>query len=328
MNSENEIILEIKGLKKYFDITEGWFEKNRKYLHAVDGIDLTIKRGETFSIVGESGCGKSTLGNIIMNLIEPTEGKIIFDSVDLNTLSKEELRKRRIDMQMVFQDPFSSLNPRMRVADIISEPLRTHNIAAGAELDRMVYELMDIVGLDRSYSMRYPHEFSGGQRQRIGIARALALKPKLIICDEPVSALDVSIQAQILNLLVKLQKEFKLTYIFIAHGLPVVKHISDRIAVMYLGKIMELTTKEKLFKNPQHPYTDGLLASVPVADPSCRNIARRVFLTGELPSPVNPPKGCRFHTRCSYVTEKCRNEEPQLVEYSPEHYVACHYPLL
>lgn len=323
-----ETILEIKGLKKYFDITEGWFEKNRKYLHAVDGIDLTIKHGETFSIVGESGCGKSTLGNIIMNLIEPTEGLIIFDSVNLNTLSKEELRKKRIDMQMVFQDPVSSLNPRMRVADIIAEPLHTHNIAAGAELDKMVYELMDVVGLDRSYSKRYPHEFSGGQRQRIGIARALALKPKLIICDEPVSALDVSIQAQILNLLVKLQKEFKLTYIFIAHGLPVVKHISDRIAVMYLGKIMELTTKEKLFKNPRHPYTEGLLASVPVADPSFRNSARRVFLTGELPSPVNPPKGCRFHTRCSYVTEKCRNEEPQLVEYSPEHYAACHYPLL
>lgn len=320
-------MLEVKGLRKYFDVTEGWLEKERKHLHAVDGIDLEIKRGETFGIVGESGCGKSTLGNVIMNLIEPTEGKIIFDSVDLSTLSKEELRKKRIDMQMVFQDPFSSLNPRMRVFDIIAEPLRTHQVAKGAELERKVYELMDIVGLDRGYSRRYPHEFSGGQRQRIGIARALALKPKLIICDEPVSALDVSIQAQILNLLAKLQKEFKLTYIFIAHGLPVVKHISDRIAVMYLGKILELAPKGKLFERPLHPYTEGLLASVPISDPAYRQKAQRLLLTGELPSPVNPPQGCRFHTRCPFVNEKCKSEEPKLAEYSEEHYVACHYPL-
>lgn len=327
MKRENEVLLEVQGLKKYFDVTEGWLEKKRDYLHAVDDVDFVVKRGETFSIVGESGCGKSTLGNLIMNLLKPTEGKIIFDSVDLSLLSKEELRKKRIDMQMIFQDPFSSLNPRMRIADIIAEPLKTHKIAKGTELDQMVFNLMDVVGLDRSYSSRYPHEFSGGQRQRIGIARALSLKPKLIICDEPVSALDVSIQAQILNLLGKLQKEFNLAYIFIAHGLPVVKHISDRIAVMYLGKIVELAPKEELFENRLHPYTDGLLASVPIANPMKRENIRREFLKGELPSPVNPSKGCRFYTRCSFATEKCKEEEPQLLEFSSEHFVACHYPL-
>lgn len=327
VKSKNEIILEIKSLKKYFDVTEGWLNKNRKYLHAVDGINLTIKRGETLGIVGESGCGKSTLGNVIMNLLEPTEGQIIFDSVDLSALSKEELRKKRIDMQMVFQDPYSSLNPRMRVIDIIAEPLRTHQVAVGAKLEQIVYDLMDAVGIDKRYSLRYPHEFSCGQRQRIGIARALALKPKLILCDEPVSSLDVSIQAQILNLLVKLQKEFNLTYIFIAHGLPVVKHISDRIAVMYMGKFMELAPKEKLFLKPLHPYTDCLLASIPISDPTYRKKARSVSLTGELPSQVNPPEDCRFHTRCPFAVEKCQSEEPKLVEYSEEHYVACHYPL-
>lgn len=247
--TQQDYLLEVRGLKKYFDVSSGWLKKEKQYLKAVDDIDFKVKPGETLGIVGESGCGKSTTGNLIMNLLEKTEGEIIFEGVDLTKLSSVELRRKRSDIQMIFQDPYSSLNPRMRVFDIIAEPLRTHKVAKGKELEKQVYDLMDVVGLDRSYSSRYPHEFSGGQRQRIGIARALALKPKLIICDEPVSALDVSIQSQILNLMVKLQKEFNLTFIFIAHGLPVIKHISNRVAVMYLGKIVEMTTKEKLFKN-------------------------------------------------------------------------------
>ncbi|MEG1810001.1 MAG: ATP-binding cassette domain-containing protein [Clostridia bacterium] len=327
MSESDNVLLELRGLKKYFDVTEGWFNKDKKYLHAVDGVDLKVMRGETFSIVGESGCGKSTLGNIIMSLLEPTEGSIIFDSVDLSKLSKEELRKKRADMQMVFQDPFSSLNPRMRVFDIIAEPIRTHNAARGKALEKRILELMDVVGLDRGYAMRYPHEFSGGQRQRIGIARALALNPKLIICDEPVSALDVSIQAQILNLLARLQKELKLTYVFIAHGLPVVKHISDRIAVMYMGKIMETAPKGPLFEHQYHPYTAGLIASVPIADPNLRVGLERTLLSGELPSPVNPPDGCRFYTRCKYAQPICKEHEPVLEQMDTGHFVACHFPI-
>ncbi len=320
-------LLEVKGLKKYFDISEGLFKKEKHYLRAVDGIDFYVKQGETLGIVGESGCGKSTTGNLIMQLLDKTEGEIIFEGVDLSTLSKEELRKKRAEIQMIFQDPFSSLNPRMRVFDIIAEPLKTHHVVRGKDLENQVYELMDVVGLDRSYARRYPHEFSGGQRQRIGIARALALKPKLIICDEPVSALDVSIQSQILNLMAKLQKEFKLTYIFIAHGLPAVKHISDRVAVMYLGKIVEITTKEKLFDQPLHPYTEGLLSAVPIPDPTLRDQKNRIIIEGDMPSPANPPSGCRFHTRCPYAQERCRSEEPNLIEEKPDHFVACHFPL-
>ncbi len=324
---DNDYLLEVKGLKKYFDISEGWFSKEKQYLRAVDNIDFYVKQGETLGIVGESGCGKSTTGNLIMQLLDKTEGEIIFEGIDLSTLKGEELRKKRAEIQMIFQDPFSSLNPRMRVFDIIAEPLKTHNAAKGKELENQVYELMDVVGLDRTYARRYPHEFSGGQRQRIGIARAIALKPKLIICDEPVSALDVSIQSQILNLMSKLQKEFQLTYIFIAHGLPAVKHISDRVAVMYLGKIVEITTKEKLFDHPLHPYTEGLLSAVPIADPTLRDKKTRIIIEGDMPSPANPPSGCRFHTRCAYAQEKCRSEEPKLVEEKPDHFVACHFPL-
>ena len=328
IQTKNEdYLLEVKGLKKYFDVTEGWLKKDKQYLRAVDNIDFYVKQGETLGIVGESGCGKSTTGNLIMQLLDKTEGDIIFEGVDLSELKGEALRKKRAEIQMIFQDPYSSLNPRMRVFDIIAEPLKTHNVAKGKELEKQVYELMDVVGLDRTYSRRYPHEFSGGQRQRIGIARALALKPKLIICDEPVSALDVSIQSQILNLMAKLQKEFQLTYIFIAHGLPAVKHISDRVAVMYLGKIVEITTKEKLFDQPLHPYTEGLLSAVPIPDPTLRDQKHRIIIEGDMPSPANPPSGCRFHTRCPYAQERCKVEEPNLVEEKTDHFVACHFPL-
>jgi peptide/nickel transport system ATP-binding protein len=325
---EQEYLLEVRGLKKYFDVSGGWLKKDKQYLKAVDDIDFNVKKGETLGIVGESGCGKSTTGNLIMNLLEKTEGEIIFEGVDLTKLSSEELRRKRSDIQMIFQDPYSSLNPRMRVFDIIAEPLRTHKVAKGAELEKQVYELMDVVGLDQSYSSRYPHEFSGGQRQRIGIARAIALKPKLIICDEPVSALDVSIQSQILNLMAKLQKEFNLTFIFIAHGLPVIKHISNRVAVMYLGKIVEMTTKEKLFQKPLHPYTEGLVSAVPIVDPTLRDAKKRIILEGDMPSPTNPPSGCRFHPRCPSAQEVCKTDSPALVEIQPEHQVACHFPLI
>lgn len=321
-------LLEVRGLKKHFDITKGWFAKRRTILRAVDGLDFTVFRGETFGIVGESGCGKSTTGNVVLRLLEASEGEIWFEGEDLRKLSAERMREKRRDLQMIFQDPYSSLNPRMRVGDIIAEPLRSHRAAEGDALRRRVRELMDIVGLSPSYASRYPHEFSGGQRQRIGIARALALQPKLIVCDEAVSALDVSIQSQILNLLSRLQKEFDLTYIFIGHGLPAVKHISDRIAVMYLGKIVEIASKERLFSDPRHPYTEGLMASVPISDPSLRSGRRRTILEGDIPSPTNPPAGCRFHTRCPYATERCRTEEPLLKEVEGEgRYVACHEPI-
>ncbi|MCA1024511.1 ABC transporter ATP-binding protein [Cytobacillus kochii] len=321
------VILSVRGLKKYFDVTEGWWKKEKQYLKAVDHISFDVNHGETLGIVGESGCGKSTTGNLIMQLLEKTEGEIIFQGVDLSTLSKQQLRKKRAEMQMIFQDPFSSLNPRMKVFDIIAEPLLTHLNLSSEKLKEEVLSLMDQVGLDRSYIHRYPHEFSGGQRQRIGIARAIALQPKLIICDEPVSALDVSIQSQILNLMSKLQKELRLTFIFIAHGLPAVKYISDKIAVMYLGKIVELTTKEKLFSKPLHPYTEGLLSAVPLPDPMLRNKKDGVILEGDIPSPTNIPSGCRFHPRCPHAQEKCKNEEPTFIAHEEEHYVACHFPL-
>jgi len=322
-------LLEVKGLKKHYEISKGWLGKEKEKLKAVDGVNFKVYRGETFGIVGESGCGKSTTGNAILRLLEATEGEILFEGKDLRTLTPEQMREKRKDIQMVFQDPFSSLNPRLRVSEIIAEPLRSHNIFNGnkQELKKRVRELMDIVGLSSSYENRFPHEFSGGQRQRIGIARALALQPKLIVCDEAVSALDVSIQSQILNLLSNLQKEFKLTYIFIGHGLPAVKHISDRIAVMYLGKIVEVANKDQLFKNPGHPYTKGLLSSIPIPDPTMRNEQKQVMINGDIPSPSNPPKGCNFNTRCPYVVDACMQDEPPLREVTKSgQLVACHYP--
>lgn len=324
---KEEPLLEVRGLAKHFDVGKGWFNRNPARLKAVDGISFKVYRGETFGIVGESGCGKSTTGSLILRLMQATAGEVLFEGEDLLKLTNHQMRERRKDIQMIFQDPYASLNPRMKVRDLIAEPLLTHHVLEGAQIDARVAELMDMVGLSPAYAMRYPHEFSGGQRQRIGIARALALKPKLIVCDEAVSALDVSIQAQILNLLSSLQKELKLTYIFIGHGLPAVKHISDRIAVMYLGKIVEIATKEQLFHQAMHPYTEGLLASIPISDPTQRTDRQPFILEGDLPSPVNPPPGCTFHTRCPYATDLCKSEAPTLQtgEYGG-HLAACHYP--
>src|SRR5574337_246075 len=319
----NDIILEVRNLVKYFPITKGFiFQRQVGAVKAVDDVSFSIRPGETLGLVGESGCGKTTTGRVILRLMEPTSGSAFFEGRNIFKLSKEELRRMRRDMQIIFQDPYSSLNPRMTVGDIVGEPLEIHNLARGKEKVRRVQELLEVVGLSPHHTNRYPHEFSGGQRQRIGIARALAVNPKLIICDEPVSALDVSIQAQVLNLLEELQKEFGLTYLFIAHDLSVVKHISDRIAVMYLGKIVEIATADELFSNPQHPYTEALLSAVPIPHPGFRR--ERIILPGDVPSPVNPPSGCRFHTRCLYARESCRINEQDLVDYwGSGHTVAC-----
>ncbi|EMT51529.1 oligopeptide/dipeptide ABC transporter ATPase [Brevibacillus borstelensis AK1] len=325
MDQTKEPLLVVKGLKKHFPFKKGMFSKETGYVRAVDGVDFTVYRGETLGIVGESGCGKSTTGQMILQLLEPTEGEIWFEGRNLSTLGKAEVRTLRQHLQMIFQDPYSSLNPRMRVEEIVAEPLRVHGTHKGSELKEKVVELLRLVGLDAHHMSRHPHEFSGGQRQRIGIARALALNPSLIVCDEPVSALDVSIQSQVLNLLKKLQKELKLTYIFIAHGLPAVKHISDRIAVMYLGKIVELAERDELFANPRHPYTEALLSAVPIPDPTQRK--ERIVLQGDLPNPANPPSGCHFHTRCPYVQDVCRQTAPTLTEGTAGHFVSCHFPL-
>ncbi|WP_199261878.1 ABC transporter ATP-binding protein [Paracoccus binzhouensis] len=326
---EQTPLLELKGIKKYFDVSGdwSWLSAQPKYLKAIDGIDLKVYPGETLGIVGESGCGKSTTGNVIAQLLNPTEGDVLFEGESLCDLAPRVLRRRRKDFQMIFQDPFSSLNPRMRVRDLIAEPLRSHRIASGKQLHDRVVELMKAVGLSPSFIDRFPHEFSGGQRQRIGIARALALQPKLIVCDEVVSALDVSIQAQILNLLSKLQKEFDLTYIFISHGLPAIKHISDRIAVMYLGRIVELATKEQLFSRPRHPYTEALLSAVPLPDPEAARTRKWIVLQGDIPSPVNTPPGCSFHTRCPYARDKCKQAVPTMQALEDGHAVSCHFPL-
>lgn len=322
---EEKVIMEVIDLKKHFDLSKGFIKKTHSKIRAVDGLNFQVFKGETLGIVGESGCGKSTTGQLMLGLLEATEGHIYFQNEDIASMSQGELRRARRDLQVIFQDPYSSLNPRMTVEKIIGEPLVVHNLASGEELTKRVLELMTLVGL-REYQMKlYPHEFSGGQRQRIGIARALALKPKVIVCDEAVSALDVSIQAQILNLLKKLQKEMGLTYIFIAHGLPAVRHISDRIGVMYLGKMVEMADRDGLFENPLHPYTYALLDSVPIPDPKFRK--EHQLIKGEIPSPINPPSGCPFHPRCPFATEKCKKEVPEYVEILPNHFVACHHPL-
>jgi oligopeptide transport system ATP-binding protein len=293
-------------------------------VHAVDGLTFEVKAGETFGLVGESGCGKSTTGRAILQLHRPTSGSVVFDGVDLVKLKGEDLRKMRRKMQMIFQDPYSSLNPRMTVGDIIGEPLIVHNLASGKQAEERVEELLQLVGLDPRFSDRYPHEFSGGQRQRIGVARALALNPSFIVCDEPIAALDVSIQAQVVNLLEDLQHKFGLTYLFIAHDLSMVRHISNRIAVMYLGIIVELATADELFDYPLHPYTKALMSAVPVADPAVEEKRQRIILEGDVPSPVHVPPGCRFHTRCPVAVEQCKVDVPAWREVRSGHYVACH----
>ena len=318
-------ILELQNVKKHFPIKAGLLQRTVGQVKAVDGISLKINKGETIGIVGESGCGKSTAGRTIIRLYEPTEGKIIFKGKDISHMSENELRKTvRKDIQMIFQDPFATLNPRKTLRSIIKEPMITHNLYANKERDEKVQELLETVGLNASFINRYPHEFSGGQRQRIGIARALALKPEMIIADEAVSALDVSIQAQIINLMQDLQKDFGLTYIFISHDLSVVRHISDRVGVMYLGKMMELAPKESLYANPLHPYTQALLSAVPVPRKKGAIKRERIVLKGELPSPANPPSGCVFHTRCPAATDICRQLIPEFREVENEHFVACH----
>jgi oligopeptide transport system ATP-binding protein len=315
-------LLEVKNLKKHFPIKGGILSKTVETVKAVDGLNFAVEEGETLGLVGESGCGKSTTGRIILRLLEATAGEVIFDGKNIYDLNKKEMRSLRREMQIIFQDPYASLNPRMTVGDIIGEAMEIHGLAKGRDKKQKVKELLEKVGLTAQQMRRYPHEFSGGQRQRIGIARALAVDPRLIVCDEPVSALDVSIQAQVINLMEDLQEEFGLTYIFIAHDLSVVKHISDRVAVMYLGKMVELTEKEELYSNAQHPYTKALLTAIPVADPTIER--EKVILKGDVPSPINPPSGCSFHTRCPFVRDICSKEEPEFVDRGGGHYVACH----
>lgn len=321
---KNENLIEIKNLKKYFTKVSGLLGKDIQYVKAVDNISFHIKRGETLGLVGESGCGKSTAGRTIMKLYEPTAGQILFDGVDIAGFKEKEMMPYRKRMQMVFQDPYASLNSRMTIADIIGEAIDTHHIAKGNEKNEIIHGLLERVGLMKDHASRYPHEFSGGQRQRIGIARALAVEPEFVICDEPISALDVSIQAQVVNMLEDLQNEMGLTYLFIAHDLSMVKHISNRIAVMYLGQMVEIAESEELYNHPAHPYTKALLSAIPVPDPRKVKDKNRIILQGDVPSPLNPPSGCRFRTRCEYCMDICKEVEPVVKDLGSGHQVACH----
>ena len=321
MTEPNDYLVEVRNLKKYFPVGAGVFGTGGEAVQAVDDVSFSIRRGETFGLVGESGCGKSTTGRSILRLIEPTSGEVRFEGQDLLSLGVDELRRLRRDMQIIFQDPYSSLNPRMRVGQIIEEPLIIHGIGNREERKSRVQDLLKLVGLEQEHAGRYPHEFSGGQRQRIGIARALALNPKFIVCDEPVSALDVSVQAQIVNLLQDLQAQLGLTYLFVSHGLSVVEHISTRVGIMYLGKLVEVGSSREIFHNPLHPYTRALLSAIPIPDPTRRR--DRVTLTGDIATAIEPPSGCCFRTRCPLAEPRCAELEPQLVEVSPDHFVAC-----
>ncbi len=325
---DREVLLDVRNLKMYFPLTRGIILQRRVgWVKAVDDISFQIFRGETLGLVGESGCGKSTTGRAILQLYKPTAGEVLFNGIDLTKLPPGEMRKMRRHMQMIFQDPYASLNPRMTVGSIIAEPMQIHNLVPKEQRNQRVQELLEVVGLNPYFANRYPHEFSGGQRQRIGIARALAANPEFIVADEPVSALDVSIQAQIINLLEELQERFHLTYLFIAHDLSVVRHISDRVAVMYLGKIVELADRNALYDDPLHPYTKALLSAVPIPDPKIEKKRERIILTGDVPSPINPPSGCRFHTRCPYAMDICAKVEPRFIDQGGGHFVACHlYP--
>lgn len=323
--ADNNVLVRVDNLVKHFPIMRGLFQKQVGAVRAVDGLSFEVKRGETLGLVGESGCGKSTTGRAVLQLYRPTSGNVHFDGTDLTKIKSEELRAMRRKMQMIFQDPYASLNPRMTVGEIVREPLIVHNVATESEANERVKQLLELVKLNPSFSTRYPHEFSGGQRQRIGIARALALQPSFIVCDEPISALDVSIQAQVVNLLEELQKEFNLTYLFIAHDLSMVRHISDRVAVMYLGVIVELTTRDELYSHPLHPYSQALLSAVPIPDPVAETARQRIILTGDVPSPANPPSGCRFRTRCPIAEAKCAESRPDFREIKPGHFVACFF---
>ncbi|MGN6673532.1 MAG: ABC transporter ATP-binding protein [Thermomicrobiales bacterium] len=318
-------LLDVQNLVMHFPLTKGIIiQRKVGAVQAVDGVSFSVKRGETLGLVGESGCGKSTTGRAILQLYKPTSGQVMFHGRDLTTLDGGDMRKMRRYLQMIFQDPYASINPRMTVGNIIAEPMHIHNLVAKNERNDRVQELLETVGLNPYFANRYPHEFSGGQRQRIGVARALAANPEFIVADEPVSALDVSIQAQIVNLLEDLQQQFGLTYLFIAHDLSVIRHISDRVAVMYLGKMVELADRDELYDNPLHPYTKALLSAVPIPDPVIEKKRERIILTGDVPSPINPPSGCHFHTRCPYVMDVCKVDEPAFAEQGSGHYVACH----
>ncbi len=319
----NQPLVKIENLKKYFPITDGVFQKTVGYVKAVDDVSFEINRGETLGLVGESGCGKSTIGRTLLRLYEKTEGNVYFNNVDVFKLRRKELRELRPKMQIVFQDPYSSLNPRMTVGNIIGEALLDHKLCKKEDYDSRVAKIMDDCGLPSYYMDRYPHEFSGGQRQRIGIARALAVSPEFIVADEPVSALDVSIQSQIINLMMDLQKEHGLTYLFISHDLSVVEHISNRVGIMYLGSIVEIGPKKNVFSKPLHPYTRALMSAVPIPDPTLKR--DRIVLEGDIPSPANPPEGCKFHTRCPIATEMCKVDNPKLLNKGNNHFVACHY---